>query len=85
MAGRLREGAPGGTFHFSGAPDLSWADFARAIFASAGRAVTVEDIPSAAYPTPAPRPRNSRLDCSATLAAFALPRPDWRTALRGMS
>jgi dTDP-4-dehydrorhamnose reductase len=71
-----------GTYHFAGAPEVSWADFARAIFAEAGRAVTVTDIPTAEYPTPARRPLNSRLDCTATEAAFGLPRPDWRDGLR---
>jgi dTDP-4-dehydrorhamnose reductase len=70
-----------GTYHFSGAPDVSWADFAREIFAQAGRDVTVSDIPTAEYPTPAARPLNSRLDCAATQAAFGLERPDWRTGL----
>ena len=84
IAGALRDGAAGGTFHYAGAPDVSWADFARAIFAEAGREVTVEDIPSEGYPTPAPRPKNSRLDCSTTTSAFGLPRPDWRTAVREM-
>ena len=70
-----------GTYHFAGAPDVSWADFAREIFARAGRAVTVEDIPAAAWPTPARRPSNSRLDCTATEAAFGLARPDWRAGL----
>lgn len=69
-----------GIYHFAGAPAVSWADFARAIFARAGRAVTVEDIPTAAYPTPARRPHNSRLDC-ATLANFGLSQPDWRAGL----
>ncbi len=76
------EPARSGTYHFSGAPDVSWADFARAIFAEAGREVTVEDIPSSEYPTPAPRPLNSRLDCAATQAVFGLSRPDWRAGLR---
>ena len=70
-----------GTYHFSGAPDVAWAGFARAIFDRAGLQVAVEDIASKAYPTPAPRPRNSRLDCGATEAAFGLPRPDWRAGL----
>ena len=69
-----------GVYHFSGAPDASWADFAREIFAQAGRAVTVEDIPSSAYPTPARRPQNSRLDCSG-LARVGLARPDWKAGL----
>ncbi|MDG5750961.1 dTDP-4-dehydrorhamnose reductase [Qipengyuania sp. XHP0211] len=72
-----------GTYHFSGTPDASWAVFAREIFAEAGREVTVEDIPTSDYPTPARRPLNSRLDCS-RLAEFDLERPDWREALRGV-
>jgi dTDP-4-dehydrorhamnose reductase len=70
----------GGTYHYSGAPDASWADFAREIFAAAGRAVTVEDIPTSAYPTPATRPLNSRLDCASLQQTFGIARPDWRTA-----
>lgn len=69
-----------GIYHFSGAPDVSWAGFAREIFAQAARDVAVEEIPSSDYPTPARRPLNSRLDCSA-LAAFDLERPDWRADL----
>lgn len=69
-----------GVYHFAGAPDVSWAGFAREIFAQAGREVRVEDIPSAAYPAPATRPLNSRLDCS-DLAVFGLNRPDWRSGL----
>jgi len=70
-----------GTWHFAGAPDTSWAGFAREIFRQAGRQVTVEEIPTSAWPTPARRPLNSRLDCSATEAAFGLSRPDWRAHL----
>lgn len=70
-----------GTYHLSGAPDVSWAAFAREIFAQAGRSVTVEEIATTEYPTPARRPLNSRLDCRATEAAFGIPRPDWRAAL----
>ena len=73
-----------GTHHFAGAPDTSWADFARAIFEGAGRDVDVEGIPTAEYPTPAPRPLNSRLDCSAFEAAFGVTRPDWRADLEGV-
>lgn len=70
-----------GTYHFSGAPDVSWADFAREIFAQAGLTVDVTDIPTADYPTPAQRPLNSRLDCGTTEAAFGITRPDWRAGL----
>ncbi|WP_300019944.1 dTDP-4-dehydrorhamnose reductase [uncultured Roseobacter sp.] len=70
-----------GTYHFSGAPDVSWADFAREIFTQAGLAVDVTDIPTADYPTPATRPLNSRLDCATTETAFGIARPDWRAGL----
>lgn len=69
-----------GTYHYSGAPDVSWADFARAIFTSADFAVEVADIPTSAYPTPAVRPLNSRLDCASLLANFEVNRPDWKAA-----
>ena len=49
--------------------------------ARAGLACQITDIPSSAYPTPARRPLNSRLDCTGFTAAFGLPRPDWRAGL----
>jgi dTDP-4-dehydrorhamnose reductase len=70
-----------GTYHFSGAPDVSWADFAREVFAQASLPCLVEDIPTSAYPTPARRPSNSRMDCAALTRDFAIERPDWRASL----
>ncbi|WP_069301121.1 dTDP-4-dehydrorhamnose reductase [Neptunicoccus sediminis] len=74
------QGAPG-VYHFSGAPDVTWADFARRIFTTAGRPVTVTDIPTSDYPTPAMRPANSRLDCRSLEATFGISRPDWQAEL----
>ena len=74
-------GAKGGTHHFSGAPDTSWADFAREIMLRAGLACEINDIPTSAYPTPAERPLNSRLNCESLHTAFGLNRPDWRHGL----
>ena len=65
-----------GTYHFAGAPDVSWAGFAREIMVQAGLSCQIEEIDSSAFPTPARRPKNSRLDC-ASLAVFGLARPDW--------
>lgn len=79
--GLIADPAKSGTYHFAGAPDVSWADFARAIFAAAGRSVAVEDIPTSAYPTPAQRPANSRMDCSDLARVFGIARPDWRAGL----
>jgi dTDP-4-dehydrorhamnose reductase len=70
-----------GTFHVSGGPDVSWADFAREIFKQAGITCEVADIPSSDFPTPAARPANSRLDNSLTEETFGLARPDWRVGL----
>lgn len=82
IAAALREGAAGGTHHLSGAPDTSWAGFAEAIMLDAGLACRVEPISTEAFPTPARRPRNSRLDGASLEAAFGIARPDWRPALR---
>ena len=73
--------AKSGLYHFSGGPDVSWADFAREIFAQAGITCAVTDIPSHDYPTPAARPANSRLDCAGTRITFGIDRPDWRNSL----
>ena len=69
-----------GTYHLSGTPDVSWADFAREIMAQAKLPCTINDIPTSAYPTPAQRPANSRLDCT-SLSRFGLSRPDWRSEI----
>ncbi len=74
------EPAKSGIHHFSGAPDVSWAQFAREIFDQAGRKVHVEDIPTSDFPTPARRPLNSRLDCR-SLSVFGLDRPDWKAGV----
>lgn len=82
MAVQLKaDPAKSGVYHFAGAPDTSWAGFARAIFETAGLTTKVEDIPTSAWPTPAARPLNSRMDCGSLAEAFNIERPDWRAAL----
>lgn len=80
-ASALCANVPGGTHHFASTPDTTWADFARAVMAGAGLPCAINDIPSSAYPTPAARPLNSRLDCSAFTRDFGIPRPDWRAGM----
>lgn len=70
-----------GTYHFSGAPDISWHGFATEIFAQIGKSMTVNPIPTSDYPTPATRPGNSRMDCSSTTKQFGIDRPDWKADL----
>lgn len=81
MAQAMRDGAAGGIYHYAGAPDTSWAGFAREIFAQAGRAVTVTGIPTSAYPTPAARPLNSRLNCDTLHVDFGVKPCDWHKGL----
>ncbi len=74
-----------GIFHFAGAGEVSWADFAEAIFAEAAlrgrKPVRVRRILTADYPTPARRPANSRLDTSKIEALGITPAP-WRDGVR---
>ncbi len=82
MIGTMRDdGSKTGIWHFAGAPDTTWAGFARAIMDQAGLACRVQDIATSDYPTPATRPGNSRLDCSAIARDFGIARPDWRAGL----
>ena len=78
----IQEPSKSGTYHFSGAPDVSWAEFASKIFAQAGRTVTVTPILTVEYPTPAKRPLNSRMDCHSTEQVFGITRPNWHDGLK---
>ncbi|MTH80339.1 dTDP-4-dehydrorhamnose reductase [Paracoccus aestuariivivens] len=73
--------AKGGIYHFAGAPDTSWAGFAREIIDQVGIPCRISEIATSDYPTPARRPGNSRLDCRAITRDFGIERPDWRTGL----
>lgn len=77
----LHAGHPGGTWHYAGAPNVSWAGFARETFAQAGRDVDVRPIATDDWPTPAVRPRNSRLDCQRLETDFGVLQPDWRAGI----
>lgn len=77
----MAAGQTGGTHHFAGTPDTTWAAFARAIMARAALPCRIDEIATADYPTPAQRPLNSRLDCSDFTRDFGVARPDWRAGL----
>ena len=81
MARAMEGGQGGGTYHFAGAPAVSWKSFAETIFARSGQAVTVEGVPTACYPAAAARPLNSRLDCALLETDFGITPPDWAGAL----
>ena len=70
-----------GLYHMTAAGETSWCGFARAILARAGLATPVVAIRTADYPTPAKRPRNSRLDCSRLRADHGVALAPWEDAL----
>lgn len=74
-----------GTYHLTAQGETSWFGFAQAIAESLTEqrkpCATLEPIPSSAYPTPAARPLNSRLDCTRLLREWGVSQPDWRSAL----
>ena len=80
MAEQLRPNNSG-TYHYAGAPDVSWKAFATDIFLQAGLPVEVSGISTSSYSTPAERPLNSRLDCTSMQKMFGIPQPDWREGL----
>ena len=81
-----------GTYHCVAAGETSWFDYARFVIEWArayGQPVKVAPddilpIPTSAYPTPAQRPLNSRLDTSLLRQAFGLELPDWRHGVERM-
>ncbi len=83
-------GRVGGMFHWSDAGAISWCDFACGIHDEAlalgllSSPVTIEPIPTQAFPTKAQRPAYSVLDCSATCSALNVTQQPWRYALRDM-
>jgi dTDP-4-dehydrorhamnose reductase len=81
--------APGidGLYHLTASGATSWFGFARAIFESPEMVrlgvtpPTLEAIPTSAYPTPAQRPANSRLDCARLERRAGVTPASWDAAL----
>lgn len=77
--------APYGTFHYAGDTAMSWHEFAERIFEGAtnyGRTrPSVTAITTADYPTPARRPKSSRLDGSKLLNDHGIAQHDFSAAL----
>lgn len=70
-----------GVYHATNENFCSWADFAKAIFEKAGKAVKVNPIPSSEYPAKAKRPLNSRLSKRSLDEAGFKRLPTWENAL----
>jgi dTDP-4-dehydrorhamnose reductase len=82
---------PWGTYHYSGHPHVSWFEFASEIFNEISLAniynkstPLLKAITTAEYPTPAKRPKNSRLSCDKMKANFGVFPSDWKHALKNI-
>jgi dTDP-4-dehydrorhamnose reductase len=81
-----------GLYHLVAAGETSWHGYARHLIErarQAGQAIRVAPeaiaaVPSSAYPVPAPRPLNSRLDTRKLQAAFDLRLPAWQDGVDRM-
>ena len=88
--GLMENQAPGGLYHWTDLGVASWYDFAVAIQEEGlargllTRAVPIEPIGSAAYPTKARRPHFSVLNTESARAVSKAPARHWRENLREM-
>jgi dTDP-4-dehydrorhamnose reductase len=79
-------GVQWGVYHAVGSGETTWFGFAREIFRNAVEhglpGADVLPISTAAFPTLARRPANSRLNCDKLRSLFALELPDWRIGVQ---
>ncbi|SDH17372.1 dTDP-4-dehydrorhamnose reductase [Pseudomonas benzenivorans] len=79
-----------GVYHLAAAGEGSWCDYARFVIEQAhslGETLAVQEIapiPTSAYPTPAKRPQNSRLDTRKLRHSFGLHLPHWQDGVSRM-
>ncbi len=82
----------GGLYHCVAAGETTWHSYAKYVLEYADKAQTamkiiakeVAPVPTSAFPTPATRPHNSRLDTARLQAAFGLQLPHWQTGVARM-
>ncbi|WP_288376192.1 dTDP-4-dehydrorhamnose reductase [uncultured Pseudomonas sp.] len=82
----------GGLYHLAAAGETTWCGYARYVLERAEqmgielkvKAQAVSALNTDAYPTPARRPANSRLDTQKLEKAFGLQLPDWRLGVARM-
>ncbi len=68
-------------FNYSNEGFTNWAEFAQEIMHKLGHNCEILPIPTAAYPTPAKRPLNSRMDKSLVKTTFDVEIRHWKEAL----
>ena len=73
---------PFGIYNFSNEGQCSWYDFAAEIFRINNISITLQPIPTSAYPTPAKRPAYSVLDKSKIKKVFGVEIKNWEESLK---
>ena len=79
-----------GLYHLVASGTTTWHDYAALVFAeakAAGMELAIEKlnaVPTSAYPTPARRPTNSRLNTEKFQRQFDLVLPDWQVGVKRM-
>ncbi|MBK5074416.1 dTDP-4-dehydrorhamnose reductase [Budviciaceae bacterium CWB-B4] len=81
-----KEDVKGGIYHYCGDKEVSWFEFAEAIFKQAkmdgySGSPEVKGITTVEYPTPAARPKYSVLNCQKIKKYSEIKESDWQTAL----
>jgi dTDP-4-dehydrorhamnose reductase len=71
-----------GIYHYSNLGEISWFDFAKAIFEESKINIKLLPINTKDYPTPAERPMYSVLDKSKIIRNFNIEIPKWRDSLK---
>lgn len=71
-----------GIFHYANQGETTWFDFAAKIKSIAGLSCTLNPIDSAAFPTPAKRPKYSVLSTQKIESLLNAPIPNWEDALQ---
>ncbi len=92
LAQLLRSGEGAGTYHLAAAGETSWHGYASQVIATARRlkpelalkVQTIDPVPTSAFPTPARRPHNSRLDTRRLQQTFGLNLPPWQQGVERM-
>ena len=85
----LQKPEQAGIYHLAAGGEVSWFDYARFVIEQARQRglpikvapEAIEPIPTRAYPLPAKRPHNSRLDTRKLKQSFDLALPDWRVGV----
>ncbi|MBH3202230.1 dTDP-4-dehydrorhamnose reductase, partial [Serratia marcescens] len=87
IIGLLQCRAEGGVYHYCGDREVSWSEFAEAIFSEGmaqgvlEKSPRVNGITTEQYPTPAKRPAYSSLNCG-KIESLGISRSDWMNALK---